>query len=188
MYFPPNILPLAAAIEALAAAGRADDPADALRSGALKAQGLCARTGRISPIPVEAWRRDFLWGRDGKPLAREHYGGAPKAVDPFWAACRGHPIPVDTPPAQFPNWVYAGIDRADIKPTLKSLKKPKAEQHASAVEWVLKNAMDGRWKVDSAKVACAKAAGCSQRVAAKAYRETVPKELQRPGRPKKADT
>lgn len=188
MKFPNNILPLAAAIEALAAAGRADDPADALRSGALKAQGLCARTGRISPIPVEAWRRDFLWGRDGKPLAREHYGGAPKAVDPFWAACRGHPIPVDTPPAQFPDWVYAGIARADIKPMSKGLKMPAAEQYASAVEWVKKNCMDGTWKVDSAVVACAEAVGCSQRVADKAYKETVPEDLRKRGRPKKGDT
>lgn len=179
MKFPNDILPLAAAIEALAAAGRADDPADALRSGALKAQGLCARTGRISPIPVEAWRRDFLWGRDGKPLAREHYGGAPKAVDPFWAACRGHPIPVDTPPAQFPDWVYAGIARADIE-------KPAAAKYASAVEWMQQNAMDGSRKRFAAIADCMEDVGCSHDVAEEAWMK-LPPELRKRGRPKKAD-
>lgn len=184
MYFPPNILPLAAAIEALAAAGRADDPADALRSGALKAQGLCARTGRISPIPVEAWRRDFLWGRDGKPLAREHYGGAPKAVDPFWAACRGHPIPVDTPPAQFPDWFYAGIASADIE-------KPAPAKYASAVEWMEENVKrEGvkRWKRDQALAACREATGCTDRDAKGAWTNLPPEMKGTRGRPKKADT
>lgn len=181
MYFPNDILPLAAAIEALAAAGRADDPAAALRSGALKAQGLCVRTGRISPIPADAWRRNFLWGQDGKPLAREHYGGAPKAVDPFWAACRGHPIPVDTPPARFPDWVYAGISRADIE-------KPAPAKYASAVEWMQQNAMDGSRKRFAAIADCMKAVGCSHDVAEEAWMTTVPSELRKRGRPKKADT
>lgn len=186
MYFPRNILPLGAAIEAMAAAGGVDDPADALRRGALIAQGLCTETGRISPIPAESWRRPFIRrDREGKPLVHPRIinvmTGEPSPLppaDPFIMARAGDPIPIGAPP--FSQWVYAGIARADIE-------KPAAAENKSPEAWMKENVTPGGWKRDQALEACRKATGCTVRAARDAWNDLTP-EMRRPrGRSKKAD-
>lgn len=199
MYFPRGVLPLHAARSVVAAALEGAEPGEpegvlalALRSGDLQTQGICQRTGRLMPVPAEAWRRPFIrqdvrrstWLKPGGARDWSPGGGAQPQLDPFAEALEGRPIPVGK------DWVVVGIAQDELDRLLADHHEdPKAAAvpaDPSAVAWMVRNVTRrGAWKRDNAIIACREATGCTDAVARAAW-NSLPAELKNTrGRPGK---
>lgn len=200
MSFPRGVLPLHAARGAVAAALDDAEPGEpegvlalALRSGDIVAQGICQRTGRLAPVPAEAWRRPFIrqelrrssWLQPGGARGWSPGGGAQPQLDPFAEALEGRPIPVGQ------DWVVVGVAQDELDRLLaEDREDPEAAgapADPAAVAWMVRNVTRrGAWKRDNAIIACREATGCTDAVARAAW-NSLPAELKNTrGRPGKS--
>ncbi len=200
MYFPRGVLPLHAARDVVVAQLNDALPGEpegvlalALRGGDLQAQGICQRSGRLLPIPPEAWRRPFVrqevrrstWLQPGGARDWTRGGGAAPQFDPFEEALQGRSIPVGS------DWFVVGIAKADLDQMLAD-ENQDAEADAepadpSAVAWMAKNVTRrGAWKRDGAIIACRDATHCTDAAARAAWNSLPPEVKGARGRPKKS--